>query len=305
MADASTQSSTYQSIRIVNCYFRGSDLAFRNLEFAVTDGDSWWDYKQLKDILVSNSTFRQSLAAGIQIHSSSGGYIEPYGVVVSGCFFEENNSSATIEVGSAINANVESGVFSNNIVNAPAGASYYGIFVAATDLGNDSPNPSVVVKGNDCSKGTYSVEAVRVSVASTSVGSNYVQGDNIYAGSGRHITQLYKKTTTDATPTTIWSFVVPENNAGGVELVINGANADCSKFVSYAFRVGFSRATAGSAALSTGTTSFTLIREWPAAGTIAYEPLATLATNTLTATVTGVAAETWSWTCLVDLSTCK
>jgi len=63
MADASTQSSNYQSIRIVNCYFRGADFAFRNLEIAVTDGDSWWDYKQLKDILISNSTFRQSPSA--------------------------------------------------------------------------------------------------------------------------------------------------------------------------------------------------------------------------------------------------
>jgi len=225
MADASNQSSNYQSIRIVNCYLRGGNLALRNIDIQVTDGGTWWNVKQLKDILITGCTLRNTTRQGIFSGSSVSGFIEPYGVVIDGCFFEEGNSSATSGEAAAINLNVESAVITNNVIDAPAGTSDYGIFVAATDVGDDQPNPSVVVQGNDVSYGTYTIEPVRVSIASTSVGSKTIQADNIYSGAGRILRQQYKVTTTDATSTSIWTYVIPSAVAGTASIRVSGSNA--------------------------------------------------------------------------------
>jgi len=304
MADASTQSSTYQSIRSTNCYYRGSSYALRNFEVAVTDGDTWWDLKQLKDILLSGNTFRQSERQSIYMFPSSSGYIEPYGVVIDGNFFEEGNSTGTSGEGAAIHVNVESAVITNNVIDTPAGTSDYGILVNATDVGNDQPNPSVIVQGNDVSYGTYGIEPVRVSVAATSVGAKTIQADNIYSGAGRVVRQQYKVTTTDATSTPIWTYVIPSAVAGTVTVKITGSNSTGAKAIAGEWRAGF-RNNGAASSLSTGTANFTAVHTcWNPDG-IATIPTATLAVNTLTATVTGVAAETWTWSCVVTLEACK
>jgi hypothetical protein len=274
------------------------------MEVAVTDGDSWWDSgKQLKDILVSNSTLRGTKRGGIYIQPSAGDFVEPYGVVIDGCFFEENNSDGQSAEGAAIHVNAESLVISNNVIDEPAGASDYGIFVTATAGGDDQPNPSAVVIGNDVSWGTYGIEPVRISLATVSVGSKTIQADNIYPGPGRVLRQQYKVTTTNNTTTTIWSYIVPASMSGIVDVVITGSNADGTKAVSYEFYSGFRRNTT-TTSLSTGTAAFTSVRSWNP-DTIATIPTATLSVNTLQAEVTGVTGETWTWSCLVDMSTSK
>lgn len=303
MADGSTQSSSYQGFRLANCYLRGANEAVNNLYIAVTDGDSWWDYKKLKDILITNCSFRQSTQQSLYIRGANAGYIEPYGVVIDGNYFEENNSSGNSSIGAAIHAYAESIVVSKNVVDTPSGASDYGIIVFTANFGNDQDNPSAIVTGNNVSFGTYSTEPVRVYQSVESVGTAYITADNIYAGAGRTIRQQYKLTTTNATSTDIWTFPIPSALTGEVTVKITGANSTGSKAVAYQFYAGF-RNNGTTSSLSSGSSSFTSVRTWNPDG-IATVPTATLATNTLKATVTGVSSETWTWSCLIELSACN
>jgi hypothetical protein len=305
MADASTQYSTYQSIRMVNNYFRGSSYATRNIFVSVTDGDSWYDFgtRRLKDLIFTGNTIRQSLVCGIEIQGASTSRVEPYGVVINGNYFEEHNSSSTAGIGAAITANCESITANSNTVGAHSGTSDYSLLLNVLDAGNDAAEPSAVAIGNNCSKAPVSIESVRIPQGATSLGANSVQADNVYPGAGRVVDQAYKLTTTNATTGTAWDFVIPEGAAGFVRATVMGSNATGSKAVAYVFESGFRRNSGGSS-LSSGGASFVTVRAWnPDA--IATIPAADLSANTLRVQVTGVAAETWTWVVHIQLDACK
>ena len=97
-------------------------------------------------------------------------------------------------------------------------------------------------------------------------------------------------TTTDATPTIVWSYVIPNNTSGDVGIKISGCDATGARYVVYTWTAAFQRA-GGAAALDGG--AVTAGRTFKDGTTPA--PTFALVGSTLTATVTGVAATTINW----------
>lgn len=304
MASGPTQRSGYQGFRFSNNLLRGAGLAAHNFWVQVTDGDSWFDSaSRLRDFTISGNTFKQALQSNLRVDGGSANYVEPYALNVTGNSFLAGNSSSTAGVGSAVTANVESGVFVGNVSDDSAGASDYVMLVTVIDNGSaDNPSPSVTVSGNDVSKTPAAIEPIRVAQAG-SAGSSILHTGNNYPGAGREVQQTYKLTTTDATTTNIWSFPIQSSMAGAVTATVAGSNADGTKAVSYEFYSGF-RNNGAASSLSSGGAAWTTVRAWNPDG-IATIPSADLSADTLRVRVTGVAAETWTWVCSIDMGTSK
>ena len=297
MASGATQISVYQSMRFSNNNFRGAYLVSSCFEISVTDGDTWFDSdRRLRDLIFSGNAFRQSRNACFR---SISGKIEPTHLVIDGCTFAEGNSSANSSIGYAINLNADSVVISSNSISAPAGASDYAISVVSSDLGaGDNSNPTAVVTGNDLTKSVATIEPVRI-LQTGSEGSNTLQAHNLYPGYGRVVQERYSKTTSDATATSIWFFNVPNSVGGSVTATVTGCKSDGTKTVSYQAYVGF-RNNGTATILSTGTSTWSAIRAWnPDA--IATVPVFELSENIIRVRVTGVAAETWNWSCQINM----
>lgn len=310
MADGSTQSSVYQGFRFVNTLFRGSTYATNNLRTEITDLNSWYNSaRRFRDIMLTGCTFKQALQQNVFFKGGSANFIEPNDLVVDGNVFELGNSSGTGSIAAALTINSENCVVSSNTFGAAAANSDYIVNVSATDTGTaDNPNPAGMVVGNDLSKAPVvnvtsgNPEPVRITQGN-SANSSTLQAENLYYGTGRVVNQQYKLTTTDATTTTIWSFAIPASVAGAATATVTGCNADGTKAVAYQFYAGF-RNNGAASSLSTGTTSWTSVQSWNPDG-IATIPTADLSTNTLRVRVTGVAAETWTWSCVIEMSGAK
>lgn len=301
MADASTQQSIYQDISFSGGKFRGAGIATNNVKFEVADGDSWFDSTtRLSGIAFNGNTFIESIGPNVTIAANT---IEPTGIVFTGNYFTKGNSGASASVGAAINLSAESGCIVGNVFGPAAGASDYIASLTLSDSGAaDNPNPSFVVVGNDLSKAVATVEPVRVNQAS-SQGADTLQADNLYPGQGRTLKQVYKLTTTDATTTNAFAYAIQPSQAGAVTATVSGCNADGTKAVVYQFYTGF-RNNGVASSLSSGVATWTLVRQWnPDA--IATVPSADLSGNTLRVRVTGVAAETWTWSVDIDMTGAK
>lgn len=310
MASGATQTSGYNGFRFVNTLFRGANYVTNNFIVEVTDGDSWYDSnRRLKDIVLTACTFKGATSTNVLFKGGVTNHVEPTELVINGNVFSDGNSSGAGSIGAAININSENCVISDNTFGPSSANSDYIIFLAATDAGTaDNPNPAGMVIGNDLSKApvfdvtSNNPEPVRFAQGN-SENSNTLQAFNLYYGTGRRVDQQYKLTTTDATTQIIWSFAIPDSVAGAVTATISGSNSDGTKAVSYEFYAGF-RNNGTSSSLSTGTTDWTSVRAWNP-DSIATPPTAQLNTNSLRLRVTGVAAETWSWSAVVELSACR
>jgi hypothetical protein len=227
--------------------------------------------------------------------------VEPRNVVVTGNVFDDNNSSGSTGGASDISVQAENITITGNTFGPfkAAGADYI-ILVSSLDAGaTDASNPSVLVANNNLAKCTApAIDYIRIT--QTETGSNTLEANNLLPGTGKYVNQTYKRTTTDATATPVWSYVIPEGTSGSADVSLSGSSADGSKVVTYSWRVGFRRNSVGSS-LSSGGSTWTAVTAWnPDA--FPTPPVADLATNTLRVVATGIAATTINWALHVRLN---
>jgi hypothetical protein len=115
---------------------------------------------------------------------------------------------------------------------------------------------------------------------------SYQQIDTSSSGQGFIIVNVV---TTNATPTTIASVVVPEGQCKTMFGVIVGAQDDATEGCGGTFNITVKRAAAGNVTL-VGSLNQNLNAD---AGS--FTATADVATQSILVTVTGVAAETWNW----------
>lgn len=301
MASGATQATTYSAIKFTQCLFRGASVVDRNVFISLTDADSWWDHatRRFAEIRFDGCTFRSSTTCALQLQGAGTPAIEAHNVQVVGCHFRNHAGLSLPGYGTAITASVESILISGNTFGPDDGASAYVISVGPTDLGNDTAIPSVVITGNDLSECDTNFTIEPINVPESNVAARVLVTNNLLPGPGRKHEGLHKVTTTNATPATIWSYVIPTGAGGEVEVLVVGTSADGAKNIRYSFEAGFRR-NGGGSSLSTGTANFTPVRSWnPDA--FATVPTADLSGNTLRVIVTGIAATTIDWVARVEL----
>lgn len=300
-AAGGTTDSIYQNIHFSNCYARGGFNVQRCVEIKITDtaGAFFADGRKVKDIQFIGGNIRQSTICGIQAHGgSTGSYYQVYGFAVHGVYFENHNSSSTGSFGSAITANVASHSISGNTYGTDTGTTD---FIISINLASTGPTIGMLISGEDFSAG--SAPAIDFINYTSTLNSQVLVTDNLPPGVGQRVDQMYTLSTTDATTTTIWSYLIPIGAAGNVTVDVSGSNEDGTIAVAYQFYTGYRNKGAG-ASLSTGGASWVTVRSWnPDA--IATIPTATLDTTTLIVKVTGVAATNMTWVARVNLTQCK
>lgn len=290
-AGGGTVNSAYQNIRFVNCYLRGSDKVSRTAWIKISDPAAafFGSGRRVRDITFIGGNIKGSGFCGLQAYGqSSGAYFEVQNLSFVGVTFEENNSGANTGIGSAITAACRSLKVTGCTGLLDAGTSQYGVFADISDTGAGDTDAAFLEQGNDWSQGFYSIAPVRLS--STAINAATMVGPSLFQGPGQWELQQYKITTTDATPTAVWSHIIPAAGvAGSLYVMVAGSNTDGSKAQAYTFTAGYRRNGGGS------TLSI-------AAGGLAWNPDAmagvpalALATNTLSVSVTGVAATTFTW----------
>jgi hypothetical protein len=289
-------SSRYQFIHFNNCYFRGTNLSTNCVRIDITSSGFTG---QVKSIQFNGGAMRQATSTAVIALGAASGFTEVYGLSIKGVYFESCNFGAGATI-SGINAEVESLSISGCMFNEDATATARVINVEVSSL--NSNKCSFIILGNDFSKSNCTnIDPILLS--NTVSGISSVVADNIYPSLSRKRDQVHTLVTTNATPAAIWTFVVPEGVAGFVEVEVSGTTSDGATSVVYTFNTGFRRDSV-STTLSTGTNNFTAGVAWnPDA--IASPPTCTLSTNTLTATVTGVAATTIYWSANVKLNTAR
>jgi hypothetical protein len=304
MASGVVRTSVYEKIKFVGCTFRGDTYARHGVSISVTDGDSWWDNgnRRLEDIIFSACMFGQARRSGLFISGAAttptNTFVEPYGVIVDGCVFYDNASISPSGVGTAINAQAESIIVSNNAFLPDNGTSDFVVNLVPSDAGDDAGPASIVVTGNDFSKSDgATVRPLNISAAETGV--SVEQSSNLFPGSGTRIDEVYRRTTPSAATFNLWSYSVPQGAAGYVKARVVGSTATGTYRVVYEFTVGFGRNAAGTN-LSTGTTNWTTVLSWNP-DSIATPPAAILNSNALEVNVTGVAATDIDWDVHIDL----
>lgn len=304
MASGVTRTSVYEKIKFIGCTFRGDTRARHGVDISVTDADSWWDNgnRRLEDIIFNGCMFGQAQRSGLFISgaatSPTNTFVEPYGVIVDGCAFYDNASISPGGVGTAINAQAESIIVSNNAFLQDNGTSDFVVNLIPSDAGDDAGPASIVVTGNDFSKSDgATVRELNISAAETGV--SVEQSSNLFSGSGTRIDEVYRRRTPSAATFNLWSYVVPQGAAGYVKARVVGSTATGTYRVVYEFTVGFGR-NAGGTDLSTGTTNWTTVLSWNP-DSIATPPAAILSSNTLEVNVTGVAATDIDWDVHIDL----
>jgi len=305
MASGVVRRSIYEVVKLVGCRFRGAGKADYCVRFEVTDGDTWWNngVRRLEGFIFSGCYISQARITGLSIlgaaSSPTNTFVEPYGVVVNGCVFYDNAwSSPSGNIGSAVNAQVENIIISGCSFLPNYGTSNFIVNISPNDAGDDAGPGCIAITGNDFTKVTgYTVEILNVGTAET--GGSIEMSNNVFAGSGTRIDEVYRAKTTDATLKKAWEYAVPQGAAGYVKARVVGSTATGTYRVVYEFTVGFGRNAAGTN-LSTGTTNWTTVLSWNP-DSIATPPAAILNSNTLEVNVTGVAATDIDWDVHIDL----
>lgn len=295
MADASTQQSIYRAIRFSNCEIRASEYGKHAILGSVTDGDNWATTatQTLEDITFTSNSIKQATQNGLLFRGATlGAYVEPRSFVCSDNTFDGNNVSGTSGIASDINVSLESGVIQGNIIGAPgaSGADYCISAIISDGGATDNSNPSVLISGNNLSKVNVAPAIRYINITPSESGANTIEADNILPGTGKSINQSYPLTTTDATPTVAWSYVVPDGTAGYLEVELTGSSSLAARYVVYTWSAAFKK-DAGAVVLDGG--AVTAGRTYKDGTTPA--PTLALVGNTLTLTVTGVAASTIYW----------
>jgi hypothetical protein len=290
-AGGGTVNSAYQNIRFVNCYLRGAGKVSRTAWIKISDPAAAFFAagRKVRDITFTGGNIKGSGFCGVQAYGQSAGdYFEVQNLSFVGVTFEENNSGANAGIGSAITAACRSLKVTGCTGLLDSGTSQYAVFADISDTGAGDTDAAFLEQGNDWSQGFYSIAPVKLSASAINAAT--MVGPSLFQGPGQWELQQYKVTTTDATPTAVWSHIIPAAGvAGSLYVMVTGSNADGSKAQSYTFTAGYRRNGGGS------TLSI-------AAGGLAWNPDAMagvpalgLTTNTLAVTVTGIAATTMTW----------
>lgn len=298
-ADGNNYPSVYNGIQFIGGELRGGYEADYGVLLEVTDGDSWWDYTggDLDRIYIGGGIeIRQMKKKGVFLKGASAGALVECRAVIDGAVMEANNSDGD---GGASDISAECENITINAVTvgpAAASGSDYIILIQTTDAGaTDYANPSAVVTNNNLSKATVGA-AVRHIQVSNEAGQRVEVHGNSVPDTLRTIEETIPLTTTDATPATPWTHLIQPNTSGYIEVEVHGQGASGARYVVYSWSAAFQRA-GGGAALDGG--AVTAGRTFKDGTTPA--PTFALATNTLTVTVTGVAATTISWSIVVRL----
>lgn len=292
-ADGNAYSSLYLGIQFNGGEIRAANSADYAIFLEVVDGDSWWDYtnQKLQDILIQNCVIKQAKKRAIYFKGADfGARVEPRNVLIQNNTFSGNNVNG--EGGASdISIDIESAVIAGNTFG-PAkttGADYI-ILARAQDVGaTDEANPSVIIVDNDLTKALDTSVIAPIMVTNV-IDSNTLVAGNRLPGKGRKFDQVEPKTTTDATPTLIWSYLIPNGQAGSMIVNLVGSTVDGEKSVIYTWRVTYYRRTSTGSAITAVALDTVNIGAVPA-------PTLTLATNTIRVDITGIAATTISWNC--------
>jgi hypothetical protein len=282
----------YQFIHFSNCYFRGSGGTSTNC--VLVDITSSGFTGKIKSIQFTGGSMRQAEQTAMVVRGSGSGFAEVYGLQVNGVHIEDNNYGAATSI-SGINLECETAVVTNCVFGEDFAASTQVVRLNTSLLNSNAP--SFIVSNNDFSKANST--GIPVTYTLSASGASFILTDNIFSGAGKVLNQQFKTTTTNATPTSPFTWAIPSGTSGFIEVEVAGTTSTGTSVAVYTFSAGFRRSGAGSS-LSSGTTNFTAGLAWnPDA--LASPPTATLATNTLTVTVTGVAATTINWSVNVKL----
>lgn len=299
MASGGTRDSVYGKIHFNSCYLRGGDQVRRCFVTQVSDpGGAWFaDGRYIEDIQFVGGAMRQATITAAQIYGASSGEYTEASVSFIGTWFAANNSSGTANA-SAIVASGQTLLVSGCSFTADTTATDYIIQATLSAVGaGDSATPSFTCIGNNFAFANPLIKDVNYTSVS---GARITIANNTHAGSGQTLDQTFASITTNATPTVTWSYVIPSGACGNIVVDVVGQEADGDSAQAYQFYAGYRRNGAGSS-LSTGTTSFTSVRSWNP-DSLASVPTATLVSNTLTITVTGVAATTIYWVTKIRLT---
>lgn len=299
--DVGTTFSRYGSIRLRGVYYRGDTEVDRCLMVQVTDpgGAFFAAGRDIRDFQIQGGTFRQSSLAGIYFAGrSTGEYFEWNAVSISGCYFDQNNSSATSGTGSAITAACGSISITSNTFGADAGATDYVILANVTTSGSDSSRAAALISLNNLADTAASIDYIRLS---SQQGARVIVSRNLLPGIGQTIDQTFTAFTTDATPKVIFSHTVPIDGAsGGVQAVISGTNADGTQKINYHLSGSYLRASAGAPTFTAGTGLYA--HNPDAFGT---PPAFSISGGMIVLTVVGKAAQNITWTARVMLDQSK
>ena len=284
----------YHHLHFTNNYFRGGapGSSTNCVRIAVADVGTPdpSDNEGVTAISFTGGAMRQAQSTALLAQGSDDGYSEVYGLIVTGVTFEDNNQGNTA-ANSAIRTEAKAVVIDGCWFNRDTNASDR--CINAVIDGGATSSPSVIISNNNFQLSNSTDVPFRVYQDSStgSGGSAVVQG-NILKGRGRDINQSYQTRTTNATPNTVFSYLIPDKSAGWFEVYATGIAVDGSKTVARAWRTAFSRNTTSS--LSSGTTSGTEIAVWNP-GSFGTLPSCGLSTNTLEVIVTGILATDIDW----------
>lgn len=301
LASGATASSIYESIHFFFNRIRGANESDYGVIAHVTDGDSWFDgVRQLRAIEIEHNDISQHRIAGVRFYGASNSptdtYVEARETSVSRNFLSGNGVSNPIGIGSCITMVSDDAIIDANVCGAQGGTSDYLISITCRKTGDDF-TPSAIARGNNFFRATgYTIEPLNIAVSE--VGSMVLRLDNIYPGARREIREPYSVQTTNATPTVAWSYVLPQGTGAFLRIAVVGCITDGtgSKFIGYEF-TGFVRRNAGGTTISGG--AFTVAGSWNP-DTFGTVPTLTVVGNTITLTVTGIAATVIDWSSYVD-----
>lgn len=294
LADGTLVNSSYQQIRWINGYMRGSGVVSRTVWVKIGDsGGAFYASGRRARVFAFDSTeINGSGFCGVQISGrTSGGYYEPHNVSFTGVAFEQNNSGSNAGIGSAITGEAASMNCVGNTFGVDSGTTDYVVYVDLTDVGSSDGSASMLEQANDFSQATATIEYVHWTAGIA--GAAISVGPSLYPGVGQSENQQYKFTTLTTAAYTAWSRTIsPDGASGYVRAELSGSSTSGARAQVYVWEAGYWRSSTGSA-LHTTTTNFASVIAWNAS-TMGVVPTAQLVTNTLTIQVASSSTMTWS-----------
>lgn len=301
LADASTDRSVYENIRFDNCYLRGSLLSQYGVLIDVADGDTWESAgnRKLQRITFTGGAIRQADINGVLARGSSQTRVEAFDVLFDGVTFDTNNGGGAVSNGSAMSLECQSATVTGCYFGADAVAAPNVCQFTTTVSGSETP--SFVCSGNNFSNSNYTDhDPIHHSAVSGTL--TRIEG-NQYPGVGQDTSKTVKATTTDATPTVIWSKDIPPTISGRITVEAAASDDTVAQYGVYTITGRFIRTTAGAAAWLGADPVNDYTND---SGGMPAAPIAlAFATNTLNLTVTGIAATTITWAARIEIVTSK
>lgn len=287
-----TVKSIYQNIHFNGCYGRGSSVVQRCVRIQISDPAAAFFIagEKIRDIQFQGGNYQNGSICAMQFYGQpSGEYIEPASIIVNGVYTERNNSSGSA-TGAFITSSVGNLTVTGCVADSDLAQAQYIVFANLVSVGSgDATTAGFVCTGNNFSNATH--PANRDVGFSSQAGARVTIANNAPSGSCQKQDQTYTATTSDATTTTVWDYVLPTAGTSGTVIAeISGSNSDGSKAISYIITGGFRRNAAGSSAFSAGTAILSYNPD-----SMATPPTFDLSSNTLRARVTGIAATVMTW----------